>query len=557
MFREDVCVSMINDETIALHTASNQTLKLLLDVLSFTHDTPRERILMTVKEEVAALLRQAQAAVDALQPSEASQVLVKQARQVLATNTCYFPRAELLEFVRRAEAHPQAAAERGAAELLATLRYWVARHEAFEKRLDWLLHPTTLEDAEKLDPAKDYDQLFHVVSYQFRSEMKIFAVIYQLRAVISSNLPTFFLSTDEFNLRSVRRVLDTILLFANVMEWGIDSERGRTCIARINEIHGRYYIPNEGFRYILYGIIFIPYEWNQVFGWRKFTEVEKLGWFHAFMNMGRAMNIEDLGDDFDTEYAWYLDYSHRHAKFSAVKRKLFDNIVTQVLAEYPATVRPLLLTAIVAGMDDVYHVTTGYPVPPPEVFEKMRAIFYTLGQLGNALPRGPWIRSLQSNVVYPYGYRLDEMGVPSRTRGMGSACPYSGMGAIEIEGLPTDSNEGFPVGMLPLHDVQDAIAVELPVLTWDEVSRHNTVTDLWVVVDGYVYDLTRFVHDHPGGLGILSNYAGKDASLRFHKGQHHDATQVFKLNFRIGRVEGPQPAPESLTVSQSLTEALS
>lgn len=554
MFREDICISMINDETIALHTASDQTLKLLLDVLSFTHETPRERILIAVKDEVAALLRQAQDAVNRLQPTEASQTLVKQARQVLATNTCYFPRAELLDFVHHLEAHPKAATESGAAELLATLRYWISRHEAFERRLGWLLHPTTMEEAEGLDPLKDYDQLFHFVSYQFRSEMKIFAVIYQLRAVISSNLPTFFLSTDEFNLRSVRRVLDTILLFANVMEWGIDSERGRTCIARINEIHGRYYIPNEGFRYILYGIIFIPYEWNLRFGWRKFTEVEKLGWFHAFMNMGRAMHINDLGNDFDTEYAWYREYSERHAKFSPVKRKLFDNIVTQVLAEYPANVRPLLLTAIVAGMDDVYHVTTGYPVPPPEVFEKMRSIFYTLGQLGDALPRGPWIRSLQSNVVYPYGYRLDEMGVPSRTRGMGSACPYSGMDALEIEGLPTDNNEGFPTGMMPLQSLEDAIPVALPVLTWEEISRHNTVTDLWVVVDGFVYDLTRFVHDHPGGLSILANYAGKDATQRFHKGQHQDATQVFKLNFRIGRVERPQP--DAAAVSASVAKAV-
>lgn len=554
MFREDICVSMINDETIAVQKTSDETVKLLMNVLSFTHETPRERILMAVKEEVAALLRHAQTAVDALQPSEASGMLVRQARQILTTNTCYFPRVELLDFVRRVEAHPQAASEHNTAELVSTLRHWIKRHESFEKRLSWLLHPNTLEEIEELDPTKDYDQIFHFVSYQFRSEMKIFAVIYQLRAVISSNLPTFFLSTDEFNLRSVRRVLDTILLFANVMEWGIDSERGRTCIQRINEIHGRYYIPNEGFRYILYGIIFIPCEWNQTFGWRKFTEVEKLGWFHAFINMGRAMNIDDLGDNFDEEYAWYLDYSKRHTKYSPVKRRLFDNIVTQVLAEYPAGVRPLLLTAIVAGMDDTYHVTTGYPVPPEEVFEKMRWIFYTLGQIGNALPRGPWIRSLQSNVVYPYGYRLDEMGVPSRSRGMGSVCPYSGIDGVElVEGLPTDSNEGFPTGMLPLHGVDEAIPMELPTLSWDEIQKHNTVNDLWVVVDGYVYDLSRFAHEHPGGLNILQNYAGKDASLRFHKGQHQDATQVFKLNFRIGRAESDQP-PVSSAAPQA-TEA--
>lgn len=540
MFNQDICVGLITDEVMGLQSASDQTLKLLMETLSFTNETPRERIIMAVKEEITALLRKAQAAVNAIQPNQNSRVWILQAQQILTTNTCYFPRAELLSFVRQIDAYPTVAAESGVAELLTALHHWIDQHKAFEQRLGWLLRMSTLEEIEALDPVRDCDRIFNFITYDFRAEIKIFAVLYELRAIISSNLPTFFLSTDEFNQRSVRRVIDTVLLFANVLEWGIDSERGRTSIERINEIHGRYYIPNEGFRFVLSGIMFIPHEWNQRFGWRKFSEVEKLGWFHAFLKMGRAMNIENLTDDFDEMYAWYLDYSQRHASFSPVKRRLFDNIVTQVLAEYPTSVRPVLLTAIVAGMDDVYHITSGYPAPPPEVYDTMKSVFYTLGHLGNVLPRGPWIRSLQTNVVYPYGYRLDEMGVPARSRQMAAGCPYAVSGGAEA--LPTDSNHGFPTGMKPLLKEQDALPMELPTLTWDEIRSHNSVNDLWVVVDGYVYDLSRFAHDHPGGLKILSNNGGKDASRLFHKGQHQAATEIFKLNFRIGRVE-PEPEP--------------
>ena len=32
-----------------------------------------------------------------------------------------------------------------------------------------------------------------------------------------------------------------------------------------------------------------------------------------------------------------------------------------------------------------------------------------------------------------------------------------------------------------------------------EVQQHRTVNDIWVVIDGKVYDMTRFAPEHPGG----------------------------------------------------------
>jgi cytochrome b involved in lipid metabolism len=32
-----------------------------------------------------------------------------------------------------------------------------------------------------------------------------------------------------------------------------------------------------------------------------------------------------------------------------------------------------------------------------------------------------------------------------------------------------------------------------------EIAQHNRLDDIWVIIDGNVYDLTNFVSEHPGG----------------------------------------------------------
>lgn len=49
----------------------------------------------------------------------------------------------------------------------------------------------------------------------------------------------------------------------------------------------------------------------------------------------------------------------------------------------------------------------------------------------------------------------------------------------------------------------------------DDVAKHNTENDCWVVVNGRVLDVTTFLPDHPGGKKSILLYAGRDASEEF------------------------------------------
>jgi len=53
-------------------------------------------------------------------------------------------------------------------------------------------------------------------------------------------------------------------------------------------------------------------------------------------------------------------------------------------------------------------------------------------------------------------------------------------------------------------------------ITLQEVSQHSSKDDCWVVINGMVYDVTRFLCDHPGGALPIIAVAGKDATQDFH-----------------------------------------
>ncbi|KAH8293319.1 hypothetical protein KR018_001077 [Drosophila ironensis] len=74
---------------------------------------------------------------------------------------------------------------------------------------------------------------------------------------------------------------------------------------------------------------------------------------------------------------------------------------------------------------------------------------------------------------------------------------------------------------------------DIPMAT---VAQHNKPNDLWMVIDNKVYDVTKFLKEHPGGEQALTNHAGKESTKAFNDvGHSRDARKLLK-KFLVGNL---------------------
>mmetsp|Transcript_20550 Transcript_20550/g.42638 ORF Transcript_20550/g.42638 Transcript_20550/m.42638 type:complete len:82 (-) Transcript_20550:117-362(-) len=71
-------------------------------------------------------------------------------------------------------------------------------------------------------------------------------------------------------------------------------------------------------------------------------------------------------------------------------------------------------------------------------------------------------------------------------------------------------------------------------VTAEEVAKHASEKDCWVIVGEEVYDVTNFMADHPGGKKAIMLFAGKDATEEFD--MLHDRKVIKKYGIDQGTV---------------------
>lgn len=69
----------------------------------------------------------------------------------------------------------------------------------------------------------------------------------------------------------------------------------------------------------------------------------------------------------------------------------------------------------------------------------------------------------------------------------------------------------------------------------EEIAKHNSPSDCWLVIDDQVWDITEFALSHPGGPGIIHRYAGRDATQAY---SEIHAPSIIKDNLPVSKLKG-------------------
>ncbi|RPA85757.1 cytochrome b5 [Ascobolus immersus RN42] len=79
---------------------------------------------------------------------------------------------------------------------------------------------------------------------------------------------------------------------------------------------------------------------------------------------------------------------------------------------------------------------------------------------------------------------------------------------------------------------------ELKVYTEEEVQKHNTPQDCWIICHGKVYDVSKWADEHPAGPELITDYAGFDLTDPFDEVNHSTEAHELLETLCVGRLPG-------------------
>ncbi|KAM3463676.1 hypothetical protein NHJ6243_003081 [Beauveria neobassiana] len=83
------------------------------------------------------------------------------------------------------------------------------------------------------------------------------------------------------------------------------------------------------------------------------------------------------------------------------------------------------------------------------------------------------------------------------------------------------------------------------------VAEHKVAKDAWLTIHGKVYNVTKYLQDHPGGAQVLAEAAGTDATEAFDNAGHSEDAFDIMETYKVGTLKGykPKPKREPITVA--------
>jgi hypothetical protein len=218
--------------------------------------------------------------------------------------------------------------------------------------------------------------------------------------------------TREFEDHGIKRYDDTLIFQEESVADGVDSDRSRESLRRLNRIHGHYDIPNDEFQYVLATTIIGPVRWIGRYGWRQLDPIEVVAMTRFTTRFGELMGIKGLPSTYEGYLELLTSYERERFEFSPEAKRVTEATIRIGRANAPWFMKIGFRRVTIALMDEPLRRALGME-PQPQWL--VRAVDRGLRLRGKALrffpPRTtPYERDHRT---YPKGYVLSQIGPES------------------------------------------------------------------------------------------------------------------------------------------------
>jgi len=275
---------------------------------------------------------------------------------------------------------------------------------------------SNLEEIRSLDPKADHQRIVYldeVFEFPWDTTRSLEFALFRTYAVPKSS--ALLVHTEELEHRTQKRYDDTVLILAEIVEYGYDSERGRAALKRMNQQHGTYRITNEEFLYVLTTFVFEPIRWMERFAWRPMIEQEKLALYYYWCELGKRMNIKDIPDTYEALERYNIDYEAQNFRYDEANVRIGRATVNLMLGWYlPKALRGVGEPFVFALMDDPLIEAFHFPKQSAALRKFVASALSLRGKIVRMLPprHKPRLLTEQKNRTYPQGYEIEKLGPP-------------------------------------------------------------------------------------------------------------------------------------------------
>lgn len=269
--------------------------------------------------------------------------------------------------------------------------------------------PTLLEPAHLRHVETVYRDL---VMSRFVFESRLGHHLAFVRTFASPTVAGLLSHTGQLEREPHRRATDTALFMYELIHHGLDSPTGRRVVDRLNQMHHRWTITNDDYRWVLGTFAVLGTQVIDRYGWRRMTDDERQCTVDWYRELGTRMGVVDIPATYVEFERFFRDYELTHLRRTDTGDRLMAVTRGVALSPVPRLLRPAVLVLASVVVDEPARSAVGLPTPSRATTAAVHAALRLRGARQRRRTTTPpaWFIPGESHEDYPDGYTVEDLG---------------------------------------------------------------------------------------------------------------------------------------------------